>query len=868
MQNNNLIDLKKTQPRKKSEPVEMDEYLAELERRNLEKEKKLRAEAELPVQPEERKKAVAKPYSAEKKNFRSDSFSRADTFWPKLGKFALYLLIFLLPIFFLPTTIYPVDANKQFLAIFLVSVSLLSYLANSYFSRKIIYSSSMLILAAVFFVIAGAISALFSVSPNGSFYGDFAKVDVLINFITFGIALYLFAVFFKKGDFNRIGIAFLASLTLASLLGLVQLLGLYIFPFDFAKQSGFNVFGSVINFDIFIAFGLALIATALAELKISLKGKIVLIFAGLLITLNLILINYQPIWILLAVLMAIYGIYKFTFKSEKSAAFSFGSGAPLLIAVVAFLFALIGPSLPKIINMPNIPIDIKPNFSATMNISKNSLSGSRILTGTGLATFSSQFDAYRPVELNQSNLWQIKFNQGFSFAGTYLTTAGVIGILSILFMIFAFARLAARNIEDKKAMVVSVGALFMIIGWFCFPASFVGLIFSFIALGLLAAFDSDPKELDFSRAPKSRAIIGLALIIAFTAGAISLLYFSGKKYAAAFYFQNGLKAYNSSNMDKSAENILRAISLDQDNDQYLRSASQLMIKDAENSRDANLELNKDAKFQGKIADSVQFAKRATEVNSANSENWHNLGDIYEKIINIAGGADSFAESSYRKASELNPKNPDILIGQARVLMFMVRQSQDDKIKQEKIGEAIGALEKAVGLKADYVASHFQLGLAYVEAQRKDDAIKEFESAKALSASDAPINFQLGTLYYNSDNFDKAKTEMEAAIAQDSNFSNARYVLGLIYDKEGQKNNAIEQFEWVLKLNPNNAEVKGILNNLKTKGTAFINEKSASSETVNQPLSLPEKDSKEVLDAPVNNTAGENPIVPPTQPPQE
>lgn len=837
MPNNNLLDLKKFQAAKKEKEAEEAEYLAKLEHLRSQKQAKMRQESVI-VAEEERKE--------EKSSSRGASFSGQNTFWLKLGRVFLFLLIFLLPLFFLPTTIYPVDANKQFLAAFLVSASLLCYLANSYFSRKIIYSKSLLVLAAIFFVIAGGISAFFSISSNSSLYGDFTQADVFVNFIIYGLALYLAAVFLKKQDFNKIGIIFLASTVLISLLGLLQLTGFYIFPFDFARQAGFNVFGSVINFDIFIAFALVLVVAALVEVNISLSAKAGLIFTVLLILLNLFLINYQPIWILLAIIMVIYAIYKFTFKSEASHTFSAGSSAPLLIGIVAFLFALVGPSLPKIINMPNLPVDVKPNFSATMNISKNALSGFRLITGTGLTTFSSQYNAYRPVELNQSDFWRIKFNQGFSFISTYLTTSGIIGILSVLFIIFAFTRLAAKNIEDKKAMVVSIGALFMILGWFYFPAYFAGLIFTFVVLGMLAAFDSEPEVLDFSRAAKSRAVIAFVLIIALVAGAVSLLYFSGKKYAAAFYFQDGLKKYNAGDMVKSSENILRAISLDQGNDQYLRSASQLLLLDAENSRDASVELNKDAKFQSKIANAVQLAKRATEINSADSENWYNLGDIYEKIINIAGGADSFAENSYQKAAELNPKNPDPLIGMARVLMFTSRQDQDKKIKEEKISGAIDALEKAVKLKSDYAASHFQLGLAYGQALRKDEAIKEFEFAKALSDFDAPVNFQLGILYYNNNDFDKAKAEMEAAVNLDPNFSNARYVLGLIYDKKGEKDNAISQFEKVLKLNPNSTEVKNILNNLKTKGSAFVSEQPVSSEAVNQSLGLPISDQKEAV----------------------
>ena len=856
MKNNNIIDLKNFQPKKKNESIEIKKHLAELEQQQLERQKKIREEAESVFQEKEEKKIVSDSSSTPKNVFRKTFSSQTDTAWLKMGRFFLFSLIFLLPLFFLPITIYPVDANKQFLAVLLISVSLLCYLVNSYFSRKIVYSRSMLSVSVVFFVIVGGLSALFSVSPNTSFYGNFTQADVFINFIVYGLALYLAIVLFKKEDFNKIGIIFLTSTVLISILSLFQLFGMYIFPYDFAAQVGFNVFGSIINFDIYIAFGLVLIVAALTELNVSLKTKIGLVFAGLLMTLNLILINYQPIWVLLMIVMVIYAIYKFTFKAEGDRSSLVGLSVPLLIGIIAFLFAMVSPSLPKIMDMPDIPIDIKPNFSSTIDISKNALEGSRILTGTGLATFSLQYNAYRPVELNQSNFWQIKFNQGFSFVSTYLVTAGILGILSILFIIFAFARLAAKNIDDKRSMVVSVGILFMILGWFYFPSSYVSFLFSFVALGFLIVLDSDLKEIDFSHAKKHYIAASFLIIFIFAAGATSLFYISGKKYVAAFYFQTGLKKYNSGDVVESMEDISKAISLDQDNDQYLRSASQLMIVDAQNSRDPNVELDEDNEFQGKIADSVKLAKRATEINPAEAENWYNLGNIYEKIINIADGADSFAQINYHMASELNPKDPNPLIGEAKILMFMARQAQDSQINKEKINSAIDALEKAVELKSNYAAAHFQLGLAYMLANRSDDAIRELEFTRTLANFDASMNFQLGMMYYNNNDLDKAKTEMENAVDLDSDFSNARYVLGLIYDKKGEKNNAISQFESVLELNPDNDEVKEILNNLRTKGSAFVADEPVLTPPVDQPpLDLPESDQTD------DGLTVENPVLP-------
>ncbi len=192
MENNNLINLKKLQPAKKDESVEVEKYLAELEQLRRENQNKARQETMSPVEKKE-------DGTKEEKNPAGPGPAAAAvrTFWLKLGKRFMYLLIFLLPLFFLPITIYPIDANKQFLAAILISASLLCYLADCYFSRKIIYSRSILILATVFFVISGGLSALFSVSPSNSFYGDFSQADVFVGRATHG-----------KGEVRRIAANF------------------------------------------------------------------------------------------------------------------------------------------------------------------------------------------------------------------------------------------------------------------------------------------------------------------------------------------------------------------------------------------------------------------------------------------------------------------------------------------------------------------------------------------------------------------------------------------------------------------------------------------------------------------------------------
>jgi len=75
-------------------------------------------------------------------------------------------------------------------------------------------------------------------------------------------------------------------------------------------------------------------------------------------------------------------------------------------------------------------------------------------------------------------------------------------------------------------------------------------------------------------------------------------------------------------------------------------------------------------------------------------------------------------------------------------------------------------------------------------------------------------FLLGLLYYSTEQINLAKSEFERVVALDENYSNARYFLGLIYDQQESKDKAIEQFEKIEELNPENILIKRILTNLR------------------------------------------------------
>ena len=142
--------------------------------------------------------------------------------------------------------------------------------------------------------------------------------------------------------------------------------------------------------------------------------------------------------------------------------------------------------------------------------------------------------------------------------------------------------------------------------------------------------------------------------------------------------------------------------------------------------------------------------------------------------------------------------------------------------KEYLDKAEVVLGKAVEAKPDYAPALFQQSLVFDRQGKTDEAIAKMVETKNAYPNDVGVAFQLGLLYYKKASWAPAAAEFERAILLDTNYSNARYFLGLVYDRQGDKTKAIDQFQKVLDLNPDNQDLKTIIANLQA-GKAAIPE---------------------------------------------
>jgi Flp pilus assembly protein TadD len=727
--------------------------------------------------------------------------------WEKIAKTCLYLLIFLVPLFFLPLTASPLEINKLVLAAFLIFITFICYLIRSLNTRRVIYPKSFLALAVLIIWLVVGISAVFSQASWTSVFGNFVQPDAFLAFSIYALTFFLTAVFFSKDDLPKIGLCFLAGLLPTLIFGCLQIFGKFILPWDFSRQTSFNSIGSTFSWGIFITFGLTMIVAALTSLKLSKIFKIILSLVALVIAATLILLNFQLLWIGLILAMFLLVAVKFANREQMT--------LPLVIIIISLFFVLINQQIPSLIV---IPAEIKPNFSATLSVIKGTLTGKQILFGSGPATFIFDYARFRPPILNQTAFWPIRFSQGFSFLFSIPASLGIMGILAFLFLIFSFVRQSLRFLKKKESLIVIAGIFLLIIFLFIYPAFFTQLLFVFIGLGLLAVESKESLEIDFYGGNKWQRIRGLALFLT----AILLLsfvlftfYLTGQKYLAAVYYQKG--------------NFNQAVRFDSQSDQYLRAFSQALILKGNQIMQTAAAVppqdlqNLRTQFQNTIALAISSAQQAAALNPLDALNYSNLANIYENIIPVVKDADVFAEQNYRKAIEFEPSNPQAPVDLARMFVVSADQSpQKDTVWQEKLDKAKTALEQSIGLKSDYTPAHFLMAQIYLREDNLSKAIEKVEEIKNANPNDAGLAFQLGLLYYQNNQTEKAQNGFERAVALNENYSNARYFLGLIYDQKGQKLKALKEFEKIEVLNPDNQEVKNILANLRAGKPALEN----------------------------------------------
>ncbi|MFH1767064.1 MAG: tetratricopeptide repeat protein [Patescibacteria group bacterium] len=738
-----------------------------------------------------------------------------------ISRMMLIGLAGLVPLFFLSWTVEPLEVNKQTLLIFLAAIAMLAWLGMMVVEKRLYFKKSSVFVVVAVLLISVALSAAFSLAPFTSWVGQ-AKQEYT-SFLTFlGLALIFLIGSHTLSRTKTQRALWSVSLLASAFIGIVAVLnqfGLSIFETNLIGSPsalGFYLVSMAV-----LGCGLWLVANPRMSKRVLPKGWfgslvkfaiIATVISALLVTLAL---DFWALWA--AMLIGLGIIFIFTILRAQEFPQTSRFFLPMILFVCAILFLFL-PS----ISISRYPTEVSLSSSSSFSIVKATLQETSWLFGSGPGTFVMDYTKHQPEIINDSLLWDERFDRAGSYFLTLLPTIGVVGTLLFLTLMLLVAGTALWHLITKKAddewkmTFVSFAAWSVLaFGVFVYSSNMT-LSFMFWLLSAIIVSQAGPatKKIAFSQSPRY-GLLTAFLFVLVSIGLLTSMFVTGSRYAAEIAFARGVASDKSgSGVDSIIEGLDRAASMNKLSDLYYRNlGNALLVKTAELIQEPDVS---PSDIQMYIEASVTAAERATMLSPDYVVNWALLGDVYREVSPLVDGADELSISAYDRAVQLSPQNPKyrVMLGRAFLIYadhlneYLTSDDEEfaSRAKTEReaaLASAETVLEEAIALKGDYAPAHYYLASVYERQGNLTEAVSRMESLRSAYQSDIGISFQLGLLYLRQGKSDLAKAELERALEIAPNYSNAMWYLAAVYEEDGDAEKALELLREVKVLNPVN-----------------------------------------------------------------
>ncbi len=349
--------------------------------------------------------------------------------------------------------------------------------------------------------------------------------------------------------------------------------------------------------------------------------------------------------------------------------------------------------------------------------------------GVGQENFMSAFTQGRPVFLNANPaLWNVRFTAASNVFFHVLTTTGILGLLSFLWIILRFFS-HQKSHSQRNETIATLGVLLLF--FMVFPPFLLLMTLFFI----LPVLQSEHHSTWNFPVPHK---IGLALAIPFTVITLLCIYGAGRLYAADMTIRKAMNALSQNHGGEAYNLQIKAITLNPYNDSYhaLYARTNLALANSL-SQKKDLSDTDRSTISQLIQQSIREGKNAVILNRVNITNWENLSLIYRDMLRFVKGADQWALASFDQTVRLDPTNPVLRISYGGI--FFATGQLDSAIEQYRL---------ATQLKPDLANAWYNLAQGYREKKELDKSLSALQQVVKLVPSD-------------SQDYKKAKEELDA-----------------------------------------------------------------------------------------------------------
>lgn len=735
----------------------------------------------------------------------------------KLSGYIVAGLTLLIPLFFIPNSIFPFQFSKVVLALAGVAVIWLLFSVQTLRRGALSFTWSSFMPALLLLPLAYLVASIFSPVPSISFFGYQLDQDTfgfiaLCAVLAFATTL---AVRSEKQIFSALFCFLIAGFVVLVFQSIQLFFGVPILPGLFTS-SAVNTVGSWSDFGLFVALFSSLILLSLEALTLSAVALVVLSAALVLSLFLLAVANFQLAWLLVGAVAFVMLVLTFTRNSGRAsggAVPASGIAACLTLAVAAF-FIFFGGSIGTALqsNFGVQSLEVRPSMQGTLGILEHVYSTSAFL-GSGPNTFANTWLVARSPEILATPFWNVEFAAGFGSIPTAFITGGILVGLAWLVFIAWFLYTALRALltvpagEDRSYFLIAATALssvfLILVHIFYVPSqSLTLLLFLFIGLFIASLKGSAlarPVKIVFSESPRLGFLSVLVVAVTLVLGLVSL-YGTGEVYASAVKEGETILLSNRGDIE-GATSAATSAALLSPQDRHYRMLTALAL-----SRLATIVENggsdkatQDA-FQAGLSDAVNASTAAISANPLGFKNWMSRASVYEAVVplNIDGAYEKAVET-LEEARKYNPRSPEIDYRLANLKTF----------KGDASGartSALAALEK----KSDYTPAILLLAQLSLNEGKIEDAISAVEAAIVFTPQDASLKYQLGLLQLSAKRYQDAADSFSAALAITPDFANASFFLGQADIFLGKRDEALAIFKALREKNPDNTTLVSVI----------------------------------------------------------
>lgn len=370
--------------------------------------------------------------------------------------------------------------------------------------------------------------------------------------------------------------------------------------------------------------------------------------------------------------------------------------------------------------------------------------------GAGPMDFLNQFTQFKPIGLNQTNLWAVNFSASSNEYLNLLTNLGLLGLAVFLLLIFTWNKLIKRDSGTRTTstqMAVNWAVIVLLISALLIPFNAlhwvlltgllslsVGLnksknltkvkdvILTINAITVVEPFEITPVSPTAANTVILPVLLGIPLLITIIISGYKI----GRVYASEYTFANSLIAADANKGADTYNLQIQTINLNPNIDRYHIAYSNTNLALA-SSLSAKTDLTDQDKqtITQLVQQAVAEARTATQLNPNRSSAWANLANIYRQLINFAQDADQFSIAAYTRAVQLDPANPQLRLDFGSLFYSLKRYD-----------EAVARFQEAAQLKTDYANAYYNLSHAYQDQEKFLEAYQAMQSVISLVPADS------------------------------------------------------------------------------------------------------------------------------------